>query len=93
LPMAYGVFALSLALCVPVTGVRIYALASLLVVVLHVLAAAASGPDFLKTLGFLAMAPIYIVWKLRLLPSVLRGSAGNAAWVRTNRDSNFRSIS
>ena len=93
LPMAYGVFALLLALCIPVTGVRIYALASLLVVVLHVLAAAASGPDFLKTLGFLAMAPIYIVWKLRLLPSVLRGSAGNAAWVRTNRDSNFRSIS
>jgi cellulose synthase/poly-beta-1,6-N-acetylglucosamine synthase-like glycosyltransferase len=93
LPMAYGVFALLLALCIPVTGIRIYAVASLLVVVLHVLAAAASGPDFLKTLGFLAMAPIYIVWKLRLLPSVLRGSAGNAAWVRTNRDSNFRSIS
>ena len=93
LPMAYGVFALLLALCIPVTGVRVYALASLLVVALHVLAAAASGPDFMKTLGFLAMAPIYIVWKLRLLPSVLRGSAGNAAWVRTNRDSNFRSIS
>ncbi len=93
LPMAYGVFVLLLALCIPVTGVRIYALASLLVIVLHVLAAAASGPDFMKTLGYLAMAPIYIVWKLRLLPSVLRGSAGNAAWVRTNRDSNFRSIS
>ena len=93
LPMAYGVLALLLALCVPVPGIRIYAAASLLVVVLHVLAAAASGPDFLKTLGFLAMAPIYIVWKLRLLPSVLRGAAGNAAWVRTNRDSNFRSIS
>ena len=93
LPMAYGVFALLLALCIPVTGVRIYALASLLVVAAHVLAAAASGPDFVKTLGFLVMAPVYIVWKLRLLPSVLRGSAGNAAWVRTNRDSNFRSIS
>ena len=93
LPMAYGVLALLLALCIPVTGVRIYALASLLVIVLHVLAAAASGPDFLRTLGYLAMAPIYIVWKLRLLPSVLRGSAGNATWVRTNRDSNFRSIS
>jgi cellulose synthase/poly-beta-1,6-N-acetylglucosamine synthase-like glycosyltransferase len=93
LPMAYGVLALLLTLCIPVTGVRLYALASLLVIVLHVLAAAASGPDFIKTLGFLAMAPIYIVWKLRLLPAVLRGSGGNAAWVRTNRDSNFRSIS
>jgi len=93
LPMAYGGLALLLALCIPVMGVRIYALVSLLVVAVHVLAAAASGPDFLKTLGLLTMAPIYILWKLRLLPSVLRGSSGNAAWVRTNRDSNFRSIS
>jgi len=93
LPMAYGVFALLLALCLPVTGIRIYALASLLVITFHVLVAAASGPDFLKTLGLLVMAPIYIVWKLRLLPSILRGSRGKADWVRTNRDSNFRSIS
>jgi cellulose synthase/poly-beta-1,6-N-acetylglucosamine synthase-like glycosyltransferase len=93
LPLAYGVFALLLALCVPVSGIRMYAVASLLVVVAHVLAAAASGPAFLRTLGLLAMAPLYIVWKLRLLPAVLLGSKGKAAWVRTNRDSNFRSIS
>ncbi len=93
LPLAYGVFALLLALCVPVADIRIYALISLLVIAFHVLVAAASGPDFLKTLGLLAMAPIYILWKLRLLPSILRGSRGKADWVRTNRDSNFRSIS
>lgn len=93
LPMAYGVFALLLALCLPVSGIRIYALVSLLVIAFHVVVAAASGPDFLKTLGLLAMAPVYIVWKLRLLPAILRGSRGKAAWVRTDRDSNFRSIS
>jgi cellulose synthase/poly-beta-1,6-N-acetylglucosamine synthase-like glycosyltransferase len=93
LPMAYGGFALLLALCVPVAGIRIYAIASLLVIAAHVLAAAASGPDFLRTLGLLSMAPLYILWKLRLLPAVLIGSKGKAAWVRTNRDSNFRSIS
>ncbi|MGA7316462.1 MAG: glycosyltransferase family 2 protein [Silvibacterium sp.] len=93
LPMAYGVFALLLALCVPVAGIRIYAVASLLVIAAHVLVAAASGPDVLKTLGMLAMAPLYIVWKLRLLPAVLRGSREKATWIRTNRDSNFRSIS
>jgi len=93
LPLAYGVFALLLALCVPVAAIRIYALVSLLVIAFHVVVAAASGPDFLKTLGLLAMAPIYILWKLRLLPSILRGSRGKADWVRTNRDSNFRSIS
>ncbi|HEX3471155.1 MAG TPA: glycosyltransferase family 2 protein [Silvibacterium sp.] len=93
LPMAYGVFALLVALCLPVAGIRIYAALSLLVVTVHVLAAAASGPDFLKTLGLLFMAPIYILWKLRLLPAILRGSKGEAVWIRTNRDSNFRSIS
>jgi hypothetical protein len=67
--------------------------ASLLVIAAHVLVAAASGPDVLKTLGMLAMAPLYIVWKLRLLPAVLRGSREKATWIRTNRDSNFRSIS
>ncbi|HZD47500.1 MAG TPA: glycosyltransferase family 2 protein [Silvibacterium sp.] len=93
LPMAYGVFALLLAACIPVPAIRIYALVSLMIVAGHVLAAAASGPDFLKTVGLLATAPLYILWKLRLLPSILRGSKGKAAWVRTNRDSNFRSIS
>ena len=76
LPMAYGVFALLLALCVPIAGIRIYAIASLLVIAAHVLAAAASGPDFLRTLGLLAMAPLYILWKLRLLPAVLRRIEG-----------------
>ncbi|MBV8114562.1 MAG: glycosyltransferase family 2 protein [Silvibacterium sp.] len=93
LPMAYGVFALLLAACIPVPAIRFYALASLMVIAGHVLAAAAAGPDFLKTMGLLATAPIYIVWKLRLLPSIVRGSRGKAAWVRTHRDSNFRSIS
>jgi len=93
LPMAYGVFALLLALCVPIAGIRIYAIASLLVIAAHVLAAAASGPNFPRTLGVLATAPLYILWKLRLLPAVLLGSRGKAEWVRTNRDSNFRSIS
>jgi cellulose synthase/poly-beta-1,6-N-acetylglucosamine synthase-like glycosyltransferase len=93
LPMAYGVFALLLAACIPVPAIRVYALASLMVVAGHVVAAAAAGPDFLKTLGLLATAPVYIVWKLRLLPSIVRGSRGKAAWVRTHRDSNFRSIS
>lgn len=93
LPLAYGVFALLLGACIPVPAIRSYALVSLMVVAGHVLAAAAAGPDFLKTLGLLATAPLYIVWKLRLLPSIVRGSKGKAAWVRTHRDSNFRSIS
>jgi cellulose synthase/poly-beta-1,6-N-acetylglucosamine synthase-like glycosyltransferase len=86
LPMAYAVFALLLALCLPVGWIRMYAALSLLVIFGHVLAAAANGPDFLKTLGLLAMAPFYIFWKLRLIPAVLSGSNSQAAWVRTQRD-------
>ncbi|MBV8630590.1 MAG: glycosyltransferase family 2 protein, partial [Silvibacterium sp.] len=93
LPLAYGVFALVLAALIPIPAIRLYALVGLLVVAGHVLAAAAAGPDFLKTLGWLATAPLYIAWKLRLLPSIVRGSRGKTEWVRTDRDSNFRSIS
>jgi hypothetical protein len=100
LPMAYGVFAMVMALCLPLGWIRIYGLISLSIVALHVLAAAWAGSDFLKTLFLLAKAPLYILWKLRLIPGVVRGSSSNAAWVRTDRNpdvtdrnSNLRSIS
>jgi cellulose synthase/poly-beta-1,6-N-acetylglucosamine synthase-like glycosyltransferase len=86
LPMAYGVFALLLALCVPLAWLRWYAAISLGIVLAHVLAAAWAGPDFLKTLKLLALAPVYILRKLWMIPGVLRGSSSKAAWVRTERD-------
>jgi cellulose synthase/poly-beta-1,6-N-acetylglucosamine synthase-like glycosyltransferase len=85
LPLAFGVAALLAACFVPVFWVRLYALASLGVVLAHVLTAAWAGPDVMGTLRVLAMAPVYIVWKLRLLPKVLRASGAQAAWVRTER--------
>ncbi len=85
LPIAYGVFALLLALLVPADWVRLYAVASLLVVFIHVLAAAAKGPDFWGSVALLATAPFYILWKIRLVPGILRGSSAKAAWVRTQR--------
>jgi cellulose synthase/poly-beta-1,6-N-acetylglucosamine synthase-like glycosyltransferase len=86
LPMAYGVFALLLALCLPLAWLRWYAAVSLGIVLAHVLAAAWAGPDFLKTLKLLALAPVYILRKLWMIPGVLRGSSSKAAWVRTERD-------
>jgi cellulose synthase/poly-beta-1,6-N-acetylglucosamine synthase-like glycosyltransferase len=87
LPMAYGVFALLLAACIPLAWLRWYAVISLAIVLAHVLSAAWAGPDFLKTLQLLALAPIYILRKLWMIPGVVRGSSGKAAWVRTERDS------
>ena len=86
LPMAYGVFALLLAVCIPLAWLRWYAAVSLAIVLAHVLAAAWAGPDFLKTLQLLALAPVYILRKLWMIPGVLRGSSGKAAWVRTERN-------
>ena len=86
LPLAYGVFALLLAVCLPVVWLRWYAVASLFVVLAHVLTAAWAGPDFLKTLQLLALSPVYILRKLWMIPGVLRGSSSKADWVRTERD-------
>lgn len=86
LPLAYGVFVLLIALCLPVAWLRWYAAVSIAVVFAHVLAAAWAGPDFLGTLRLLALAPLYILRKLAMIPGVLRGSSAKAAWVRTERD-------
>jgi cellulose synthase/poly-beta-1,6-N-acetylglucosamine synthase-like glycosyltransferase len=86
LPMAFGVFALVLAACLPLAWLRWYAACSLLIVAAHVLTAAWEGPDFLGTLRLLALSPVYILRKLWMIPGVLRGSSAKAAWVRTERN-------
>ena len=86
LPIAYGAFVLILALCIPLAWLRWYAAVSLGIVLSHVLVAAWAGPDFLKTLQLLALAPVYILRKLWMIPGVVRGSSSKAAWVRTERN-------
>lgn len=86
LPLAFGVFALLFAVCLPLPWLRWYAAVSLIVILAHVLVAAWAGPEFLKTLQLLAMTPLYIARKLWMIPGVLRGSSAKAAWVRTERD-------
>jgi hypothetical protein len=86
LPMAFGVFFLIVAACLPVLWLRWYAAFSIAVVAAHVLTAAWAGPDFLKTLQLLALTPIYILRKLWMIPGVIRGSSSKADWVRTERN-------
>jgi cellulose synthase/poly-beta-1,6-N-acetylglucosamine synthase-like glycosyltransferase len=86
LPLALGVFALLVAVCLPIPWIRWYAALSLGVVLAHVLTAAWAGPDFLGTLRLLLMAPFYILRKLSMIPGILRGSSAKAAWVRTERN-------
>jgi cellulose synthase/poly-beta-1,6-N-acetylglucosamine synthase-like glycosyltransferase len=85
LPIGYVAFLLLLALCLPLEWLRVYSMIAVTVLGCHVLAAAWVGNDFAGDLRILARAPGYILWKLSLLPSILRSSRTNAAWVRTER--------
>jgi cellulose synthase/poly-beta-1,6-N-acetylglucosamine synthase-like glycosyltransferase len=87
LPIGYAVFLLLIAGCFPLLWVRVYALVAMTVIGGHVLAAAWSGSDFAGDMAILARAPAYILWKLCMLPSLLRSSRPEAAWVRTERQS------
>ncbi len=85
LPLAFGVSALIAVSLIPLHAARIYGIVSLAIVIIHVLLAAWAGPHFFKTLRLLAMTPLYILWKFRLVPKLLRASQAEAAWIRTSR--------
>lgn len=86
MPIAMEVVLLAVAAFLPVGWLRLYAAAGFGILIFHVVAAAAAGPDFAGSLGTLVTAPAYIVWKLRILPQIIRSSRANAAWVRTGRE-------
>ena len=86
LPIGYGVALLMFAMVLPLAWIRIYALTAVLVIACHVLVAAWSGTDFAGDMRVLARAPGYILWKLCMLPSLVRSSRANSAWVRTERE-------
>jgi cellulose synthase/poly-beta-1,6-N-acetylglucosamine synthase-like glycosyltransferase len=85
LPIGYVVPLLFIAATLPLTSLRIFSLLGLITLVGHVLTAAWSGTDFSADVRILARAPIYILWKFTMLPSLARNSHASAAWVRTER--------
>jgi len=85
-PIATEASLLLVAACLPVAPLRLYALGALLVLTLHVTAAAACGSGFWRTMRVLWAAPAYFFWKLSILPEVWRASRADSAWVRTARD-------
>jgi cellulose synthase/poly-beta-1,6-N-acetylglucosamine synthase-like glycosyltransferase len=86
LPISNGVALLLVAACLPVTWLRLYVLAAFSALLFHLTAAALSGPGVLGTMKALSSAPGYIVWKLWILPDILRTSRVNATWIRTERE-------
>jgi hypothetical protein len=86
LPLAQGVLLLLVALILPLPWLRITAAAGLFVVLAHVATAILAGDHPTADLKLLLRLPMYFVSKIAALPSTLRMSRTNAAWVRTSRD-------
>jgi cellulose synthase/poly-beta-1,6-N-acetylglucosamine synthase-like glycosyltransferase len=86
LPIGYVAALLMVVMILPLAWIRIYAVLAVLAIACHVLVAARSGTDFVGDLRVLARAPVYILWKLCLLPSLVRSSRTDSAWVRTERE-------
>jgi len=85
LPLAFHVTLLLIAL-IPSDGPsRFLGLAGLAVLAIHLPMAIYVGGGGMREAGALATAPFYVLWKLLMLPAVLRSSRGKAIWVRTER--------
>jgi uncharacterized membrane protein YeiH len=75
-------------LAIPFWPTQVYAMAGLAVVAFHVLTAILIGGGGWRDMLALASAPFYVLWKLTVLPLIVRTSRTNAAWVRTARKHN-----
>lgn len=85
-PTASVALCLALALAIPLTWLRLYAIVGLGSMALSVVVAASLSSDGLASLGALAYLPAHIFFKLRQRAITRRAAAKNAAWVRTPRN-------
>jgi hypothetical protein len=87
LPLGFHVLLLLFALGTPITPVRYYAAGALAFVAVHMLAAIRIGGGGWSDVAALCSAPFYLIWKLRIIPQLIRNAGGGTAWVRTERQS------
>ncbi len=86
LPLAFHVILLVVACTSPIHFIRWIAFFGVALVLLHLVVTIVIGKGGWRDLATLASAPFYIVWKLLLIPSLLRSASSNQAWVRTTRN-------
>jgi hypothetical protein len=77
---------LLLALAVPLTWSRIYALLAFSVLITHVLSAAAEAHGLRQGVRAMLSLPRYVAWKIALVPKTLKASGRDAVWTATARD-------
>jgi cellulose synthase/poly-beta-1,6-N-acetylglucosamine synthase-like glycosyltransferase len=84
-PLAYQVVLLLITLAIPFTPARIYALAGLSVVSVHVVAGILVGGGNLDDFASLLAAPLYLIWKLANSRLILKTARRDSSWLRTER--------
>ncbi|MBX3247199.1 MAG: glycosyltransferase [Myxococcales bacterium] len=85
LPLATHVGLLGALALVPFPPTQLYAATALGVVGAHVATAMKVGGAGRTELAALARAPLYVLWKARVLPKILQAASRDQAWVRTAR--------
>ena len=85
LPLAFHVLLLVVASTSPWLLPRVAGLAGLAVVLVHLVAAIVVGDGGWADVAALATAPLYILWKILLIPKLFRSARSEQAWVRTER--------
>lgn len=86
MPLAFHVMLLLPLLLLPHPWTLGYGLFALALVACHVLVAIRVGGGTVNDVAALAAAPFYIVWKLTLVKALKRNAKRDAAWVRTERE-------
>lgn len=87
-----GLHVLLLAVAAVLGGVGLWAAAlGVLAVGVYVSAILLRGPTTWRDLCALALSPVYVIWKLSLLPATLIQSRRGAAWVRSRRNNESES--
>jgi cellulose synthase/poly-beta-1,6-N-acetylglucosamine synthase-like glycosyltransferase len=85
LPLTFQVVLLLATMLIPFRAGRIYALAGLVVVGVHVLAGIRVGGGSVKDCASLFAVPFYVAWKLTMSPAIVKMARHNTPWVRTER--------
>ena len=85
LPLAFHVAVLVGTLVTPHRAARIFAVCSLAIVVVHVIAGVIVGGGNRDDFRALLATPFYIMWKLMTAPKILRSARAGTPWVRTDR--------
>jgi hypothetical protein len=86
LPLAFHVMLLIVAALSPAPLIRDIGLCGLGIVAIHLLVTIVIGEDAWRDFATLANAPVYILWKLLLIPALIHSASAKHLWVRTDRN-------